>query len=529
MKLKKGLAFSAALLAVACLFETGQPVAAASEQLSTKVIDGKKNYGIYSSLKQVKVKTGKGKKKKIKLIWKFGKKMATTKEFKLAHVQSRSYKLAQGRRYYYVYVDGRGVGYVSERAFARSKMSLVKSVSLVNNELDTNGFVTTDAINYVTDKHGSVVDVNSVKRSADRISEKMPGRYVVTYRYGKASGKVTVTVRSDANEGISKADAKLGKGGNVGKTWFPHELAFRGNYNAQVSSHTYVGTDKHGKKTAKLTTKFYEPTSFSLLEGSQETNVRGTVQGLDVYGQDMVTTNFYGGPESSMDGARGHMVLYQLNQVPKYALQYIPTKTLNFQLWKNYVKSIKISPYIKLGHGQSVGSTSRYIYELANWNHTKKLRSNELLQIDKKDMQIKRIWTFAVSNGERENNRYFLNADVIDDNTMLALFHSKSKHRFEIWKITRTGNSFKVKEAAATAGDLISNSSQVQGFTYNVAHKCYYIAFNDYLFKIDAKGNLVNYYHFNAKREVEGLASYKSKIYVAMNKRAEVFDSNMAK
>ncbi|MGZ1197770.1 hypothetical protein ACXO22_02215 [Lactobacillus delbrueckii subsp. bulgaricus] len=107
--------------------------------------------------------------------------------------------------------------------------------------------------------------------------------------------------------------------------------------------------------------------------------------------------------------------------MPKYALQYIPTKTLNFQLWKNYVKSIKISPYIKLGHGQSVGSTSRYIYELANWNHSKKLRSNELLQIDKKDMQVKQIWTFAVSNGKRENNRYFLNADVIDDNTMLGL------------------------------------------------------------------------------------------------------------
>ncbi|GHN48200.1 hypothetical protein [Lactobacillus delbrueckii] len=89
------------------------------------------------------------------------------------------------------------------------------------------------------------------------------------------------------------------------------------------------------------------------------------------------------------------------------------------------------------------------------------MRSNELLHIDKKDMQVKRIWTFAVSNGKRENNRHFLNEDVIDDNTMMALFHGKSKHRFEIWKITRTGNSFKVKEAATTDGDLISNSSQV--------------------------------------------------------------------
>ncbi|MCZ0776529.1 hypothetical protein [Lactobacillus delbrueckii] len=47
-------------MAIACLFKAGQPVAAASE------------------------------------------KMATTKELKLAHVQSRSYKLARGRRYYYV-------------------------------------------------------------------------------------------------------------------------------------------------------------------------------------------------------------------------------------------------------------------------------------------------------------------------------------------------------------------------------------------------------------------------------------------
>ena len=82
-------------------------------------------------------------------------------------------------------------------------MSLFKSVSFANNALDTNGFVTTDAINYVTDKHGSVVDVNSVKRSADRISEKEAGRYVVTYRYGKASGKVTVTVRTKGRTMIS--------------------------------------------------------------------------------------------------------------------------------------------------------------------------------------------------------------------------------------------------------------------------------------------------------------------------------------
>ncbi|BBL27903.1 hypothetical protein LDE01_12000 [Lactobacillus delbrueckii subsp. delbrueckii] len=61
---------------------------------------------------------------------------------------------------------------------------------MVNNALDTNGFVRTDAINYVTDKHGSAVDVNSVKRSADRISEKTPGpvRGDLPLRQGQRKG-----------------------------------------------------------------------------------------------------------------------------------------------------------------------------------------------------------------------------------------------------------------------------------------------------------------------------------------------------
>ncbi|MBT8822001.1 hypothetical protein BTH89_02570 [Lactobacillus delbrueckii subsp. bulgaricus] len=64
IKLKKGLAFSAAFMAIACLFKAGQPVAAASEKLSTKVIDGKKNYGIYSSLKQVRSRLARARRKR---------------------------------------------------------------------------------------------------------------------------------------------------------------------------------------------------------------------------------------------------------------------------------------------------------------------------------------------------------------------------------------------------------------------------------------------------------------------------------
>ncbi|EGD27912.1 hypothetical protein HMPREF5505_0423 [Lactobacillus delbrueckii subsp. lactis DSM 20072] len=64
MKLKKGLVFSAAFMVIACLFKAGQPVAAASEKLSTKVIDGRKNYGIYSSLKQVRSRPARARRKR---------------------------------------------------------------------------------------------------------------------------------------------------------------------------------------------------------------------------------------------------------------------------------------------------------------------------------------------------------------------------------------------------------------------------------------------------------------------------------
>jgi hypothetical protein len=52
-------------------------------------------------------------------------------------------------------------------------------------------------------------------------------------------------------------------------------------------------------------------------------------------------------------------------------------------------------------------------------------------------MEIDKIWTIKVWNGSAKYPRIFLNADVIDDNTLLALFHNASKHRYEYWKITQ--------------------------------------------------------------------------------------------
>lgn len=543
--------------------------------LVTKII-GSKSYQVYSSLKleevTKKVKTKTKEKKKVavkkkskkgktkykwvtktayknvkKKEWKFGKKLTASSDFRYAHVQSKSYKVKDGKRYYYIYVDGRPVGYVNEKAFALSKANVVSQVSLVNNPSDSVGFNAEDAINYVTDQHGSLVDNDSVEISCKSaklnisdtgyVSSRKTGTAVLTFKYGKAKATSKLTVRGDAKEGISSADVTPVKTDLPEiKTWSASDGGSLSSSStvtsedAVSSSHKYWATDMSGNaKGADIETIFYHPAVLSAPGSSNlEAKVSSAVQGIDFYDNDLVTSNLDLGQADNRE-ARGHMVYYNMRGVKKYNWQLIPSKMLSFNTWLSYIKNIKVSPYMKLGHGQSVGSTKKYVYVLANWNRSNNWsNSQELIRVKKSTMEIDKIWTFKVWNGSAKYPRIFLNADVIDDNTLIALFHNASKHRYEYWKISRSGDSFKAKEVGATGSDLISNSAEVQGFVWDSAYDVYYIAFNDYLFKIGAgldggteAGKLLNYYKFDTGREFEGLGSYKGELYVNLNHPTE--------
>lgn len=543
--------------------------------LVTKII-GSKSYQVYSSLKleevTKKVKTKTKEKKKVavkkkskkgktkykwvtktayknvkKKEWKFGKKLTASSDFRYAHVQSKSYKVKDGKRYYYIYVDGRPVGYVNEKAFALSKANVVSQVSLVNNPSDSVGFNAEDAINYVTDQHGSLVDNDSVEISCKSaklnisdtgyVSSRKAGTAVLIFKYGKAKATSKLTVRGDAKEGISSADVTPVKTDLPEiKTWSASDGASLSSSStvtsedAVSSSHKYWATDMSGNaKGADIETIFYHPAVLSAPGSSNlEAKVSSAVQGIDFYDNDLVTSNLDLGQADNRE-ARGHMVYYNMRGVKKYNWQLIPSKMLSFNTWLSYIKNIKVSPYMKLGHGQSVGSTKKYVYVLANWNRSNNWsNSQELIRVKKSTMEIDKIWTFKVWNGSAKYPRIFLNADVIDDNTLIALFHNASKHRYEYWKISRSGDSFKAKEVGATGSDLISNSAEVQGFVWDSAYDVYYIAFNDYLFKIGAgldggteAGKLLNYYKFDTGREFEGLGSYKGELYVNLNHPTE--------
>lgn len=543
--------------------------------LVTKIM-GDKSYQVYSSLKleevTKKVKTKTKEKKKVavkkkskkgktkykwvtktayknvkKKEWKFGKKLTASSDFRYAHVQSKSYKVKDGKRYYYIYVDGRPVGYVNEKAFALSKANVVSQVSLVNNPSDSVGFNAEDAINYVTDQHGSLVDNDSVEISCKSaklnisdtgyVSSRKAGTAVLTFKYGKAKATSKLTVRGDAKEGISSADVTPVKTDLPEiKTWSASDGASLSSSSTVTSedevssSHKYWATDMSGNtKGADIETIFYHPAVLSAPGSSNlEAKVSSAVQGIDFYDNDLVTSNLDLGQADNRE-ARGHMVYYNMRGVKKYNWQLIPSKMLSFNTWLSYIKNIKVSPYMKLGHGQSVGSTKKYVYVLANWNRSNNWsNSQELIRVKKSTMEIDKIWTFKVWNGSAKYPRIFLNADVIDDNTLIALFHNASKHRYEYWKISRSGDSFKAKEVGATGSDLISNSAEVQGFVWDSAYDVYYIAFNDYLFKIGAgldggteAGKLLNYYKFDTGREFEGLGSYKGELYVNLNHPTE--------
>ncbi|ADQ61417.1 hypothetical protein LOB55_09435 [Lactobacillus delbrueckii subsp. lactis] len=515
----------------------------------------KKGKTKYKTVKQVKYKwvTKTAYKNVKKKEWKFGKKLTASADFRYAHVQSKSYKVKGGKRYYYIYVDGRPVGYVNEKAFALSKANVVSQVSLVNNPSDSVGFNAEDAINYVTDQHGSLVDNDSVEiscKSAELnisdtgyVSSRKAGTAVLTFRYGKAKATSKLTVRGDAKEGISSADVTPVKTDLPEiKTWSASDGASLSSSStitskdAVSSSHKYWATDMSGNaKGADIETIFYHPAVLSAPGSSNlEAKVSSAVQGIDFYDNDLVTSNLDLGQADNWE-ARGHMVYYNMRKVEKYKWQLIPSKMLSFNTWLSYIKNIKVSPYMKLGHGQSVGSTKKYVYVLANWNRSINWsNSQELIRVKKSTMEIDKIWTFKVWNGSAKYPRIFLNADVIDDNTLLALFHNASKHRYEYWKISRSGDSFKAKEVGATGSDLISNSAEVQGFVWNSAYDVYYIAFNDYLFKIGAgldgktdAGKLLNYYKFDTgRREFEGLSSYGPELYLNLNHPTETLKVN---
>lgn len=381
--------------------------------------------------------------------------------FKHGNVQASAVRKVRGNKYCYVWLDGHRGGWVNQRAFLRRKIAVVHQISLVKNSHYS--FPTRDAINYATDAAGTIIEPSKVKVSRAEVSSSKKESY------------------------------------NWGRSFAPE-------------------TKSHVLKSVhfKLKTYFYQPATLC-----QSDSVTGTVglvpEGLTVSNGSMYATMYH-----SPNDTRAHIVSYKFNQVPnRYTMQKLPW--LPWSQFLRLASHVKISPYIKLGHGQAIGSTRKYIYVIAN-NHLlrKSSQSEEIMQISKNNLQIKQIWTFKVWNHSARTGRYFHNATFVNDHQFIAVYHDATDHRFEYWEVTRQGNSWYPKEIGATRGDFMRNDSPVQGITYDKHKKQIYLAFNDYLFKLKRSGKVLARGHFHTGREFEGISINGRHLYAELAQRPEL-------
>lgn len=430
--------------------------------------------------------------------------------FKRSNVQASAVRKVRGKKYCYVWIDGHQAGWISQEAFLKRKIAVVPQISLVKNAHYS--FPTRDAINYAVDAAGNVVDPSKVKVSRAEISSGKSGSYRVTYSYGKARAHTIVYVRSNAKEGIASAN-KTPQTGKSARSWFKHYKT-SGNWGRSFAPETKPHVLKSGH--FKLKTCFYQPATLC-----QSDSVTGTVgpvpEGLTVSNGSMYATMYH-----SPHDTRAHIVSYKFNQVPnRYIMQKLPW--LPWSQFLRLASHVKISPYIKLGHGQAIGSTRKYIYVIAN-NHLlrKSSQSEEIMQISKNNLQIKQIWTFKVWNHSARTGRYFHNATFVNDYQFIAVYHDATDHRFEYWEVTRQGNSWYPKEIGATRGDFMRNDSPVQGIAYDKHKKQIYLAFNDYLFKLKRSGRVLASGHFHTGREFEGISVNGRHLYAELAQRPEL-------
>ncbi|MBP2057672.1 hypothetical protein J2Z60_000843 [Lactobacillus colini] len=468
---------------------------------------GNKNYNIYSSISE----SGK-----------LGKKIANGLDYANNHLESTEVYQGTKYRYWLLYVDGVRTGWVNERFFARNQIMVPKVVSLVKNP-DTS-FYTRNAISYATDKYGNVVGNWNVNVSTQNVDTTNPGTKKVTYTVGKdAKATITFKIRKSDKEGITQANATVMAGTNSLKSWSKH-FGHSENY---VDYTAYAPeTDIHTYKTNGLTfnTKYYQPLYLNQEPelDTPQVNAVGHIPEGTVMSDGWLYTSLLAHSNSTS----GHIVAYNLNKLtdPFDAQKLSEMSNKEFT---SYVKNMKVSPYVYTGHGQGMGASDKYIYVVANEHGRYDPSDSEtLLQLNKSDLTINKIWTFKAWVGDSSNPRYFHNAVIVDDNTMYALYHNTKDKTYEYWMFKRTGSNWYPTEIGATGGNFVSDNAPVQGFTYDSKHQNFYIAFNDLIVKVGRDGTYKGAYTFNTGREIEGISVYNNRLYLNLAQRPELLESS---
>lgn len=478
-----------------------QPAKTVDYQTVHTMLAGNKDYPIYKNISQ---KGGVNA-------------YSSTKYFRRGLLQSMHSAKTRNGTYWQLVVNGRNVGWVNEKFFLRNKISVAKNISLVRNNYYA--FPTRDAIAYAVDKHGTLINPNEIKVSQKRISSSTPGTFSITYHYGKITTKANVEVRSNINEGVTVANKTAISGPAEAEAFSGSSQSSSPNWNVENNYQPETKINNyHGKNGATMQTRFYQP-RFHLLDYDQyndQLNQVGVIpEGINLL-NNQLTVSYFSQPNSTW----GHLVTYNLDHLTS-PIQTQNLLTMSWNKFKQTSQNITVFPYQKLGHGQSLGATKNSIYVLASSNsEANPINSEEILQISRKNYQIKNLWTIKTWNRSEYFPRYFHNAYFVNNHLMYATFHNASKGCYEYWQLTRQGNTWTPTEVSATQSNFVKNNSPLQGLTY--ANNNFYLAFNDNVFQIDRTGKVLKHYQFHTLRETEGIAVRNGQPYIELARRPEL-------
>lgn len=456
----------------------------------------------------------------------FGYLGKTPSSFTKNHLEADEYIKTKHGRYWQLYVDGRKIGYVHERYFARHAISLAKKVSLVCNPHYK--FPVKFAVNYVTDKWGSVVEPQALQMSRRYISCKKPGKYRVKIGYQGHFGKLTIVVRPNKDEGIVAVDQVPTGQGTDAYAATTHHYGNSGHY--QTWTKYQAETEGHELTNNGLTlkTRLYQPVYLSLHErqaNNKKWDHSATTVGHVPEGMTYSHAWLYSSYLAHVNDMQGHVVGYHVTKLKNpYRLQHL--NSMSWPQFKNIIKQVQVSPYVPTGHGQAMGSSKKYVYLMVNNHRLHHQPQSELLvQLRRRDLQIQQIWSYKIWKQSDEDPAYPQNGYFVNDHIVYLLNRDSAHNRYEFWRLTKKGDAWLPSLAVATSGHLVNNGAPVQGLAYDQKQGDFYVAFNDLICVIDAQGNFKKAYQFQTGREIEGLSIYNNRLYLNLAQRPELMVS----
>lgn len=496
---------------------------------TAKLADTSKNYGVYQNVN--------------------GGKRATMDDFEKGHLEVDQHCLdKKGKPYYHVIANGGAIGWVNANFVKRNYISVPNNISLVHSYNGNINWEARHAIMGATDENGTLLDPitsSKVSVSQETVPTNIAGTTAVTYKAGKGSKTVNVTVRSDAKEGVAKVLAHpehMAEGKSGIKTGKPSQYTSSPNYSAGVE--TKANQMSGGIPTYRFSTKFFAPIWLSMSRdknGATESLPTYSPQGLAVMGNTAYLTCM-----NDAQHETGTIIGYDMNHIGRLGdlRQLSQLAEKDFNQFKAICRGITVSPRLFIGHGQALSTDGRSLYLTPSKKVSDLNDFNQIMEINPSTFEANYANTFRITayfGGSSYTHRNSFNIAVKDANTFYTMvdvgWDDRTKPAMEIWEVKKVGNAYQTARVLTTTTRMGAASGKTrvspQGLAYNRAQNAVYYAgdckFLGFQLPSSAYpyGRLIASVDLHAQRETEGIAfSQDGKtMYMGLNCGSEVLSA----